>query len=32
MTNGGKQAVYQAFQTIVDDGDAVVTRLTLPRA
>ena len=24
VTNGGKQAVYQAFQTIVDDGDEVL--------
>ncbi|CAN5347920.1 pyridoxal phosphate-dependent aminotransferase [soil metagenome] len=24
VTNGGKQAVYQAFQTIVDDGDEVI--------
>jgi len=24
VTNGGKQAVYQAFQTLVDDGDEVL--------
>ncbi|WP_065960833.1 pyridoxal phosphate-dependent aminotransferase [Curtobacterium sp. UCD-KPL2560] len=24
VTNGGKQAVYQAFQTVVDDGDEVL--------
>ncbi|WP_084117930.1 pyridoxal phosphate-dependent aminotransferase [Kocuria marina] len=24
VTNGGKQAVYQAFQTVVDDGDDVL--------
>jgi len=24
VTNGGKQAVYEAFQTIVDDGDEVL--------
>ncbi len=24
VTNGGKQAVYQAFQTIVDDGDEIL--------
>ena len=24
VTNGGKQAVYQAFQTLVDDGDEVI--------
>lgn len=24
MTNGGKQAVYQAFQTLLDDGDEVL--------
>jgi aspartate aminotransferase len=24
VTNGGKQAVYQAFQTIVDEGDEVL--------
>ena len=24
VTNGGKQAVYQSFQTIVDDGDEVL--------
>ena len=24
ITNGGKQAVYQAFQTVVDDGDDVL--------
>lgn len=24
VTNGGKQAVYQAFQTLIDDGDEVI--------
>ena len=24
MTNGGKQAVYQAFATIINDGDEVL--------
>ncbi|WP_350347867.1 pyridoxal phosphate-dependent aminotransferase [Agromyces sp. G08B096] len=24
VTNGGKQAVYQAFQTLIDDGDEVL--------
>lgn len=24
VTNGGKQAVYQAFQTVVDDGDVLL--------
>lgn len=24
VTNGGKQAVYQAFQTLLDDGDEVI--------
>ena len=28
VTNGGKQAVYQAFQVIIDDGDQVLVPLS----
>ena len=29
VTNGGKQAVYQAFATLLDDGDEVVGRVNI---